>query len=131
MARDDAPDNAGELRARLTSLPADGAVDPEDLWALGDELGYSVEIVWSGSGEEGCFDAVCRRRAVEDVPAEADATALAEAERVLPWSHYANNPLRKAIDRDLSPELRCFLKNRAVARLHDPVRVRGDGRAAA
>ncbi|HYO99702.1 MAG TPA: amino acid adenylation domain-containing protein, partial [Pyrinomonadaceae bacterium] len=45
----------GELREALRK-EAGTAADPEDLWALGDELAYEVDITWAGTGAEGRCD---------------------------------------------------------------------------
>ena len=112
LASDAGPGTAGELRARLAALPREAAVEPEDLWALGEELGYTLDIAWEGAGAEGTFDGVLRRRGGVESE-QAPALPVAE-ERGLarPWSHYANNPLEKAVDRDLLPKLRTYLKER-------------------
>ena len=35
-----------------------GAVDPEEVWALADRLGYDADLTWSaGCGVDGRFDA--------------------------------------------------------------------------
>jgi amino acid adenylation domain-containing protein len=52
---------AGALRAALSARPASG-VHPEDVWSLGESLGYAVSIAWSGSDPRGRFDALFRRR---------------------------------------------------------------------
>ncbi len=46
------PATAGQLRRHLKLLATAG-IDPEVFWKLGDELGYDVEIGWTGSGEQG------------------------------------------------------------------------------
>ncbi|WP_437756712.1 amino acid adenylation domain-containing protein [Sorangium sp. So ce1389] len=51
---------AGALRASLAAQPAPG-VDPEDVFRLGESLGYAVEIAWSGSDPKARFDALFRR----------------------------------------------------------------------
>ncbi len=58
-------DHAGapvsDLAAAIT--PADGVVDPEQLWRLGEELGYRTSVNWSASGVPGEIDAVFTRQA--------------------------------------------------------------------
>src|SRR6185436_8087761 len=41
---------AGELRA-LQAAAAAESIDPEDLWELGDRLGWAVEVSWSSAGD--------------------------------------------------------------------------------
>jgi amino acid adenylation domain-containing protein len=55
------------LRERLRAGPAGvtrvpnarlgAGVDPEDLWALGEDLGFTVECSWGSADAEGAFDA--------------------------------------------------------------------------
>ncbi len=54
------PVTAKELREALRSTGPPG-VEPEEFWELGRELGYDVEVRWSGSGGDGCFDVDFRR----------------------------------------------------------------------
>ena len=99
-----------ELRAAIAARAgAVAGAEPEDLWALADRLGYDADLTPSagGGGVEGRFDAVLRRRGAE-VPAGADPHA-APAGEDLPWSAYANDPLRADHERRLAPELRRFL----------------------
>ncbi len=52
------PGTVAELKAAADEAQkTTAAVDPEALWQLGDTLGYDVKITWSGSGEDGRFDA--------------------------------------------------------------------------
>jgi amino acid adenylation domain-containing protein len=55
-----APPTVAGLRAALESLPV--GLDPEDFFALGEELPWQVEVRWSDSADEGCFDVLLRRR---------------------------------------------------------------------
>ena len=84
-------------------------IDPEDLWAFADRLGYDADLTWSAAGgADGRFDAVLRRRGA-GVPA---GVAPGEIEMPdLPWSAFANDPLRADQQRRLVPELRRFLES--------------------
>jgi amino acid adenylation domain-containing protein len=94
-----------ELR-RAVAEAADGAVDPDDFWELGAELGREVEITYSGAGDDGRFDAVFR------LPGGAPAAAGEAGHEgrptapVLPWAAYANDPLQAEIGAELARELR-------------------------
>lgn len=102
------PDTVSEVRALQQSFQGSG-VDPEAVWALGDQFGYSVEIGWSDSDSDanGCFEALLRQSARE------------EKRRILflvsgmpplrPWHHYANNPQGT---QSLVPRLRRLLQGR-------------------
>jgi SAM-dependent methyltransferase len=48
---------AGQMREALQKLQNVG-VEPEDFWALADELPYSINISWSDSGSEGRYNVV-------------------------------------------------------------------------
>jgi SAM-dependent methyltransferase len=79
-------------------------VDPEDLWALADRLGYDADLTGSpGGGVDGRFDAVLRRRGAGIAPG---VVPNGQAAAELPWSAYANDPLRADQARRLAPELR-------------------------
>ncbi|HVR95833.1 MAG TPA: amino acid adenylation domain-containing protein, partial [Thermoanaerobaculia bacterium] len=102
-----APAAAGALRdlLRLTAEAARG-VEPADLWALGDELAYQVDLVWS---EAGCdrFDALLRRpdpRAVPGVPRH--------RVHLRPLTAYGNSPAQGFSSERLVPALRLFLASR-------------------
>ncbi|HEY0606891.1 MAG TPA: phosphopantetheine-binding protein, partial [Herpetosiphonaceae bacterium] len=98
------PATAAELRAALDELAA-RAVDPEALWALGAELGYHVRIGWSGSGADGCYDAVFNRAGAARLP-ELDIETLE------PWSAYATTPAATRALAEIAPRLREFLHER-------------------
>jgi amino acid adenylation domain-containing protein/non-ribosomal peptide synthase protein (TIGR01720 family) len=110
------PQTVRELRqALLTHAPA-GAVDPEDLWGLADELPYAVAIRWSADGADGCYDAVFQRvpqPATNGTLAPAAlGQAAAEAHEPIDWRAYANEPLRARLAQQLVPHLRTFLQAR-------------------
>jgi amino acid adenylation domain-containing protein len=101
---------AGELR-RIVAEHAAPGIDPEELYALGDELAYVVEIGWARHGADGRFDVLLRAR-------DASAAVLSQAAFPAPESRagegnvYANNPLRRAVARELIPHLRAHLQER-------------------
>src|SRR6185295_3697258 len=113
---DEAPEEietAGDLRRRAAEAAA-GAVEPQDLWDLADDLPYEVEPSWAAPGSAGCFEAVLRRRA-GTVAASTRLPALqtsAEAAAAGPLSQYTNNPLQGRFARRIAPELHAFLADR-------------------
>lgn len=120
LARAEGPATVGELREVLRHIPDDAGVHPEDLWAIGDELPYTVHITWSRSGEIGCYDALLARRPTASATADAgwlterqlDALPRPSSASRKPWSHYANNPLQGLLTRKLVPQLRSFLQEK-------------------
>ncbi len=107
LASPDCPATVKELRDGLARFEGEG-VDPESLWALGDDLPYEAHLFWSASGAEGEYDLLLRRRS------PAKKTALTcwpdkEVARHRPWSAYANNPLERDIGQRLTPAFRRFL----------------------
>ncbi|HEY0514542.1 MAG TPA: amino acid adenylation domain-containing protein [Thermoanaerobaculia bacterium] len=99
-----------ELRAGIGRLVRAGeSVDPEELWALADRLGYDADLTGPADGADGRFDALLRRRGA-GIPAGVATAAMAGETEDLPWSVYANDPLRVEQTRRLVPELRRFLE---------------------
>src|SRR5262249_45295731 len=89
---------------------------PDEFWALGHETGYEVEVRWSESGGDGCYDVEFRRPA--GVPTGAPASRNGHGHptpatgRPQPWAAYANDPLRGKGVQSLVPQLRDRLKAR-------------------
>ncbi len=114
LASHEQAETAGDLQNALREIHKDVGVDPEDLWALSDDLPYDIDITWSDSGADGCYDVMFRWRT--DARAEMSERAVShfhrESARPKPWSSYANNPLRGMIARKLVPQLRSLLKEK-------------------
>ncbi len=96
---------AGDLR----QLPDDNATDPESLWAMGDELGYSVEINWSSYDGPGSFDALFKRH---ETATEIRVMLPSPLNGRKSWSDYANDPLKGKLSDRLARQLRQFSKER-------------------
>jgi acyl-CoA synthetase (AMP-forming)/AMP-acid ligase II/acyl carrier protein len=101
LEADDGPETVAEARARLAAEPAE-AVDPEWLWALGDELGLVVELRPAGPHPAGRVDALFHAPGAQAGFPEAAPPAAPGA--------LANDPLRAAQARDLAPRLREWLR---------------------
>ncbi|HEY9283907.1 MAG TPA: amino acid adenylation domain-containing protein, partial [Pyrinomonadaceae bacterium] len=71
------PETVGDLRQLTQTADASEAVDPEDLWSLGQFLPYDIDIGWSGSGEGCCFDVAFTHRAASEAAGAARALAPA------------------------------------------------------
>jgi amino acid adenylation domain-containing protein/FkbM family methyltransferase len=108
-----APTSAAELRQAAAAAAA-AAIDPEQLWALGDELPYEVDVCWSRTAAAaGDFDVLLRRRgaaAASDFPLETGPGSAGAGERR--WASYGNDPLAARLGRSFVGELRAFLKER-------------------
>ena len=107
LASAECPSTAGELRAVLKGESALDVIEPEDLWSLGESLGYSVQVRWSDRGAAGLCDVVFLRQgmsAAEGTDSLSDYPGAPNTPR--PWSNYANNPLQGMFVRKLVPQLR-------------------------
>ncbi len=105
LADPECPATAGEIRARL-DLEPDTGVNPEDLWALADELGYRAELRFSSHPGRGELDVAFLRG--EDAllfPAGSEE----QPDRSLTAADFANNPMMGKLSRRLGPDLRAFL----------------------
>jgi amino acid adenylation domain-containing protein len=110
---EECPATAGELRETLRAHDkSTEGVDPEDLWALGESLGYKVQIWWSSEDGSGSCDAlfVPERKQVEDGNVNPWLGSTEAAIVRMPWRAYGNNPLHSVMVRDLTPRLRSHLK---------------------
>ncbi|HVG21000.1 MAG TPA: amino acid adenylation domain-containing protein, partial [Blastocatellia bacterium] len=113
LSGEDGPETVGELRDALSRLGSD-AVDPEDMWRLGDELPYSVNITWSNAPRHDCFDVVFRRREAAGAasPWNKDIRISKKTVAPRPWEEYANDPTQGTYASRLVPRLQEFLKER-------------------
>jgi amino acid adenylation domain-containing protein len=103
-----------ELRAALDEVPLGEAVEPEEFWALGKELPYTVEIGWTNVGNDGRFDVVFRRQETNTAGSIGEPANAATASSIAgcAWPAYANNPLEGRFRRTLMPKLRAYLKEK-------------------
>jgi len=100
---------AGQMREALQKLQNVG-VEPEDFWALADELPYSINISWSDSGTEGRYDVVLVRCQDGEQPKVRQLMPMGQQEeRLRSWRSYANNPLQAKAARKLVPQLQTYL----------------------
>ncbi|PSB01376.1 non-ribosomal peptide synthetase [Merismopedia glauca] len=102
---DEAEDTAtvGEFR-NSSNLPA--GIDPEDIWALGSELSYQVDITCSQKSDR--YDALFWNPATSDRPIYSRSSGVKGDD----WQEYANNPLQTNLTAQLIPQLRKFLPNK-------------------
>jgi len=100
-----APQNVGAMREALTADAPNG-VEPEELWAIAEGLGYAMEADYSSSSPDR-IDALFRVRREPATPRGVfwprDAARPAED-----WGAYANNPLKGKLTRRLVSDLRDY-----------------------
>ena len=114
LSKTDQLETVGDLREALQEISLLAGVEPEDLWALSDELPYTVDIYWSSNSWDGCYEVVFRRRTIASAAMSGAeiAVSLPGAAYPQPWSFYANNPLKEKFTRCLLPEWRRFAKEK-------------------
>ena len=108
----DVPATAGELGDSLQRAEIEG-LDPQELWALREELPYSVRLSWIRHDAQGSFDVLFSPHTEQEESQGKDADAFCfprSAEDKRDWSDYANNPLHGKFARQLAPQLRNFLR---------------------
>jgi len=103
-----------DVRALRGALESErSGVDPEAIWAIGEAMGYSVELRWSADASGG-FDAILHRTN-GNTPRVAWRAEVA-ATNGAPWvSQHANEPAKKHAARKLSDKLRTHLRERLPA----------------
>ncbi len=110
----DGPATAGELRKLLRQEPQAAPVEPEDLWALEQDLPYQVEILSSSVANDGLCDVILRRKTVQEMGrGQAEQWSVprfpGETDLVRPWETYTNNPLQQKVASNLIPQARRWL----------------------
>ncbi|HET6975220.1 MAG TPA: amino acid adenylation domain-containing protein [Pyrinomonadaceae bacterium] len=95
-----------ELKEIVRTATGEG-IDPEELYALGNELSYEVHLSWARHSADGSFDLLLRRAG-----AIAPGVHFPEATGSKALPDYANHPLRGKQARQFGPQLRSFLKER-------------------
>ena len=96
----------GELRERLQQTETDG-IEPEDLFAIGDDLPYDVTVSYAASGKLDGFDVRFSRCGMDIDSGGASAPFVREmAEATDDFAQFTNNPLRETFAANLTPELR-------------------------
>ena len=105
------PSTVADVGSLLADLSL--GVDPEELWALGENLPYEVDVLWT-PGVEPMFDVVFRKRGDEQHRLAVLPTREAVAGAVDP-TRFANSPHLKGLASTLVDDLRKF----ALAKLPD------------
>jgi hypothetical protein len=110
LTSQEGPETVGDWREAMCGTPETG-VDPEQIWALGQELPYSVRITGSASGGDGCYEVLFQRRTTASANGSQVAAPVCRGETVgpRPWSDYVNRPGQGKSADKLVSQLRSFL----------------------
>ncbi|HEY0365245.1 MAG TPA: amino acid adenylation domain-containing protein, partial [Pyrinomonadaceae bacterium] len=92
--------NVAELHKSLHEMLPQTSFNPEELWRLGESLGYVVDVTWSSKTPLNA-DLIFRRANVA-LPVDERGGSRVD----LDWMKYANNPMRSDVARKLEPALR-------------------------
>jgi len=113
LTNSDVARNVDDIRGAIRGVELDG-MDPEDFWGLEETLPYMINITWSGSGADGCYDVIFRRRSANDeyMFNEVDNSCSRGTTTYKTWKNWANNPLQGRFANLLTPELRQFLQKK-------------------
>jgi len=97
------------LTDELAAAPPAGAPDPEELYRLGADTGYQIDLDWADHGPDGAFAVVARRRDGAGNPVAAlPRLAAAPSPQPPDWDGYVNGSQRRRAGR-LLPGLRAAL----------------------
>ncbi|GFZ92185.1 non-ribosomal peptide synthetase [Okeania sp. KiyG1] len=110
LSQPKAKENVQQLRQRLESKGVK-TIDPESLYELSSDLGYSLELCWSGQGSPQLMDGVF----VSSELAKEGIVLTPLTQKSVPggnWVHYGNNPLISQLRKELIPQLREYLESR-------------------
>jgi amino acid adenylation domain-containing protein/non-ribosomal peptide synthase protein (TIGR01720 family) len=98
------PQNVGTMREALRRTLTSG-VEPEALWEIAEEHGYSVEVGYAASGSPDRMDALFRSPRERAAP-RGVFWPVETARPAGTWGTYANNPLSAKLGRRLGSNLR-------------------------
>jgi amino acid adenylation domain-containing protein len=97
-------ETVAELRRVMEGTNEAAAIDPEDLWSLGQYLPYEIKIGCSVG--DGTYDVVFKQlTSVDHIRG-----LSSEMVQLKPLSEYANNPLQRKFTHKLVPQLRNLLQ---------------------
>lgn len=109
LAQGNCPDTVGQLR-ELVEKASQNVVEPEDIWALNQELPYKININWSENTANGCYDVTFKHQ--EAIFTQELNCSKSTPLFLKPWLVYANNPVAENFTPQLVPQLRNFLKQK-------------------
>jgi len=96
-----------DLRTLLAEAPVQGLF-PQDVWSLGGELNYQVDISWAACRPDGNFDVVFRQLADDQRPRRASVQWIHPNGLGNEPGRYTNNPGLFARRRKLIGQLRDY-----------------------
>lgn len=103
----DSLNTADEIKEAARKVDVAG-VEPDDLWAISNELPYICEVSWARIDASGSFDVVFTSR--ETVGMQVPKTFGTET-KSKPWSEYTNDPLQARFSYQMTPTLRSYLSS--------------------
>ncbi|NEO49225.1 MAG: amino acid adenylation domain-containing protein, partial [Moorea sp. SIO4A3] len=103
-------ENVQQLKQRLEEKLVN-SIDPERLYELSSDNGYSLELCWSAQGGPELMDGVFVRR---ELAKEGIVLTPLTQKSVVGgnWENYGNNPLSSQLRKELIPQLREYLQSR-------------------
>jgi amino acid adenylation domain-containing protein len=87
-------------------------IDPEELWSLGDRLGYITSVSWSETGRVADCDVLFERTPATVLASQRGVVIESNQPFLRSWKSYANNPLQGKVTRKIIPQLREYLTER-------------------
>jgi amino acid adenylation domain-containing protein/non-ribosomal peptide synthase protein (TIGR01720 family) len=102
LRADSAPKTVAKLRRQLPASST--GIDPETLWQLAEQQGYQVEIMPAIENPANYHAVFYQAKAGHF---QCPTIQVFEHQ---PWSHYANHPYQQTSHKDLTPQLRAYLK---------------------
>ncbi|WP_181861142.1 non-ribosomal peptide synthetase [Streptomyces diacarni] len=93
----------------------DNGVEPEDVFALAEQTGYTAALDWGRHGADGGYAVVLTRAGVEPRREEDERIAQGGPVGTRDWASYANQPLKGEIQHLLLPRLSGYLTERLPA----------------
>ncbi|ELS00507.1 amino acid adenylation enzyme/thioester reductase family protein [Xenococcus sp. PCC 7305] len=99
----------GEMRQFLDNNFEQSGIEPESFWKFSQDLPYSIDITWSGSGANEYYDVIFKRKPINQKMRFVTNQNNNKNTKHRPWRDYTNNPLQAKFAVELVPKLREFL----------------------
>ena len=100
----DMPETVAELKQSIVHYE-EQSMEPKQLWDLAEQLGYALELSYSGSGKAGRMDGFFRLDTREECAGRVFWSQQQQVQE-LSWNDYGTNPLKGKFGRELIPQLR-------------------------